>query len=172
MSFNPAQHGVKDFDCCSQSQNNFLRRTAKRQQRHHYTQLHVAITADPKPAPEPVLGFYALNAHTIALNQLPAVHFAHPPRSGYIPAAFLSHLAVDYRYQGQGLGRILLVDALQQVKVASTLLGLRVVVLDVQDDGDAVAIQRRLNFYLGMGFQAFLSQPLRLFFNLAVLDSR
>ena len=101
-AFEPGRHDTKNFGCGSDSQDNFLRRTAKRQQRDGYTRLYVATDA-------------ALRA----------------PRSNLIPGVFLSHLAVDRNHQGQGLGRILLVDAMQQCQRAGQILGVRLMVLDV-----------------------------------------
>jgi hypothetical protein len=40
-AFDPGLHDTKDFRCGSDSQDNFLRRTAKRQQRDGYTRLYV-----------------------------------------------------------------------------------------------------------------------------------
>lgn len=97
-------HHTKAFRCGSDSQDNFLRRTAKRQQRDGYTQ-----TGEPRAC----LGFYAINAHTIGLADVPFDAAQGAPRSNLIPGVFLSHLAVDGRQQGKGLGRILLVDAIQ-----------------------------------------------------------
>ena len=76
-AFDPGLHDTKDFRRGSDSQDNVLRRTAKRQQRDGYTRLYVAC---------------------------------------------LSHLAVDGRQQGKGLGRILLVDAMQQCQRAGQIL--------------------------------------------------
>jgi hypothetical protein len=42
-AFDPGLHDTKDFRCGSDSQDNFLRRTAKRQQRDGYTRLYVAL---------------------------------------------------------------------------------------------------------------------------------
>jgi GNAT superfamily N-acetyltransferase len=56
------------------------------------------------------------------------------PRSNLIPGVFLSHLAVDRKHQGQGLGRILLVDAMQQCQRARQILGVRLMMLDVAAD--------------------------------------
>ena len=48
-AFDPGLHNTKDFRCGSDSQDNFLRRTAKRQQRDGYTRLYVATDATGLP---------------------------------------------------------------------------------------------------------------------------
>ena len=41
-AFDSGLHDTREFSCGSDSQDNFLRRTAKRQQRDGYTRLYVA----------------------------------------------------------------------------------------------------------------------------------
>ena len=132
--FDPGLHDTKDFRCGSDSQDNFLRRTAKRQQRDGYTRLYVATDAAQVAEPRFCLGFYAINAHAIGVADVPADAVdavPRAPRSNLIPGVFLSHLAVDGRHQGKGLGRILLVDAMQQCQRAGQILGVRLMLLDV-----------------------------------------
>ena len=71
--------------------------------------------------------------------------------------------------QGQGLGRILLADALRRTALISEELGIAVVILDVLEDGDKTAIAKRLRFYDAMGFLAFPTQPMRLFLSTATI---
>jgi GNAT superfamily N-acetyltransferase len=132
-----------------------LRRTARRQQRDGYTRLFVATTASESAEPRVVLGFYAINAHAIGTADLPAEAAPRPPRSNLIPAVFLSHLAVDQRHQGQGLGRILLVDALLQCQRVGQILGVRLL----------------HRFYAAMGFKPLPSRPERLFLPLRAFPS-
>ncbi|MFM9104238.1 MAG: GNAT family N-acetyltransferase, partial [Cyanobium sp.] len=124
-AFDPGLHDTKDFRCGSDSQDNFLRRTAKRQQRDGYTRLYVATDAAQVDEPRACLGFYAINAHATGVADVPSDAAPRAPRSNLIPGVFLSHLAVDRRHQGQGLGRILLVDAMQQCQRAGQILGVR-----------------------------------------------
>jgi GNAT superfamily N-acetyltransferase len=121
-AFDPGLHDTKDFRSGSDSQDNFLRRTAKRQQRDGYTRVYVATDAAQAAEPRPCLGFYAINAHAIGVAEIPGDAAPRPPRSNLIPGVFLSHLAVDGRVQGKGLGRILLVDAMQQCQRAGHML--------------------------------------------------
>jgi GNAT superfamily N-acetyltransferase len=123
-AFDPDLHDTKDFRCGSDSQDNVLRRTAKRQQRDGYTRLYVA---------------------------------------------FLSHLAVDGRLQGKGLGRILLVDAMQQCQRAGQILGVRLMVLDVAGTAGEAERARLHSFYTSMGFRPLPGRPERLFLSLSAL---
>ncbi|MEE9209482.1 MAG: GNAT family N-acetyltransferase, partial [Kiloniellales bacterium] len=61
-------------------------------------------------------------------------------------------IAADVEAQGQGLGRLLLADALKRVAAVSRNIGIFAVVLDVLDDGAAGAIEKRRRFYEAFGF--------------------
>jgi GNAT superfamily N-acetyltransferase len=168
-AFDPGLHDTKNFRCGSDSQDNVLRRTAKRQQRDGYTRLTVATDAAQTGEPRACLGFYAINAHAIGVADRPSDAAPQPPRSNLIPGVFLSHLAVDGRQQGKGLGRILLVDAMQQCQRAGQILGVRLMVLDgAGAAGDAERV-RLHSCHVSMGFRPLPGRPERLFLSLSAL---
>ena len=168
-AFAPDRHDTKGFRCGSASQENFLRRTARRQQRDGYTRLFVATSAEDSAESRVVLGFYAINAHAIGTADLPAEAAPRAPRSNLIPAVFLSHLAVERKHQGQGLGRILLVDALQQCQRVEAILGVRLLLLDVAVEGGEEVRAHLHTFYAAMGFKPLPGHPERLFLSLRSL---
>jgi GNAT superfamily N-acetyltransferase len=170
QAFDPGLHDSKDFRCGSDSQDNFLRRTAKRQQRDGYTRLYVATDAAQTAEPRACLGFYAINAHAIGVAEVPGDAAPRPPRSKLIPGVFLSHLAVDGRHQGKGLGRILLVDAMQQCQRAGQILGvLRLMLLEVTGAAGEAERARLHSFYASMGFRPLPGRGERLFLSLSAL---
>ncbi|MCS5698838.1 GNAT family N-acetyltransferase [Cyanobium sp. FGCU-52] len=166
-AFAPDRHDTKGFRCGRASQENFLRRTARRQQRDGYTRLLFATSAEDSAESRVVLGFYPINAHAIGTADLPAKAAPRAPRSHLIPAVFLSHLAVDRKHQGQGLGRILLVDALQQCQRVEAILGVRLLLLDVAAEGGEEVRTRLHRFYAEMGFKPLPGHPERLFLSLS-----
>jgi GNAT superfamily N-acetyltransferase len=168
-AFDPGQLDTKDFRCGNDSQDNFLRRTAKRQQRDGYTRLYVATDATNAGEPRACLGFYAINAHAIGLADVPSEAAPRAPRSNLIPGVFLSHIAVDGRQQGKGLGRILLVDALQQCQRAGQILGVRLMLLDVAGAAGQAERARLHSFYASMGFRPLPGRPERLYLSLSSL---
>jgi len=168
-AFDPDLHATKDFRCGSNSQDNVLRRTAKRQQHDGYTRLYVATDAAQTDEPRVCLGFYAINAHAIEVAEVPCEAAPRAPRSNLIPGVFLSHLAVDGRQQGKGLGRILLVDAMQQCQRAGQILGVRLMLLDVAGTAGAAERARLQSFYASMGFRPLPGRPERLFLSLSAL---
>jgi GNAT superfamily N-acetyltransferase len=167
--FDPGRHDTKDFRCGSNSQDNFLRRTAKRQQRDGYTRLYVATDAVQAGEPRACLGFYAINAHAIGVADVPPDAARRALRSNLIPGVFLSHLAVDRRHQAQGLGRILLVNAMQQCQRAGQILGVRLMLRDVAADAGESERARLQRFYASMGFRPLPGRQERLFLSLSAL---
>ena len=73
-------------------------------------------------------------------------------RHSEVPATLLSMLGVDQSFQGQGIGKMLLADALRRSLAASKLVASQCIVLDVLDDADAVQFARRAAFYEALGF--------------------
>jgi len=116
-----------------------------------------------------VIGFYALNAHSVDFTELPSRHARTRPSHGAIPAAFISMIGVDKRYAGQGYGGDLLADALLRIVQAADRIGIAVVILDVLDDGNPDLVQRRKALYLRYGFEPLPSIPLRLFLPVAAI---
>ena len=156
----PAKHERAAFSCGVARLDNFLQRTARKQQAADFTRVRVLV----EDGKSPILGYYALNAHALETVDNPPPDLArHAPRSGSVPAVYLSMIAVDQHEQGRGFGRILLADALDQAVSASERIGIKAVVLDVIEDGGPEVTDRRRAFYLAMGFQPFPSKPTRLF---------
>lgn len=168
-AFDPGLHNTKDFRCGSHSQDNCLRRTAKRQQRDGYTRLYVATDAAQVDEPRACQGFYAINAHAIGVADVLSDAALRGPRSNLIPGVFLSHLAGDGRQQGKGLGRILLVDALQQCQRAGQILGVRLMLIDIAGAAGDAERARLHSFYASMGFRPLPGRPERLFLSLRAL---
>jgi len=73
-----------------------------------------------------------------------------------VPVVLIGRLAVDRRVRGQGLGAMLLVDALRRSLQISEQVGIRAVEVDAFDDAAR-------NFYLKFGFRSLLDDPRHLF---------
>lgn len=155
----PQKHDRAAFSCGTERLDNFLKRTARKHQAGDFSRVWVA-TGGGRPD---ILGFYAMNAYSLEGDDLPAHLTRNAPRHGGIPAVYLSMIAVDGRRQGQGLGRILLADALRRAAAAADHIGIKAVVLDVIEDGGPEAAEKRRVFYASMGFVPLPSRPLRMF---------
>ena len=104
-------HDRKAFDCGEQSLNDWLARMALQQQRKNYARTRVAIDTS---APKRILGYSALVAHEIDTRNFPSDRSL-PKR---LPCVLLGRLAVDSGAQGLGIGRVLLLDAIERTRTA------------------------------------------------------
>lgn len=79
-----------------------------------------------------VLGYFTLSMATVLANdvreQLPAKLPRYP-----LPVALIGRLAVDERARGRRLGEALLLDAMERIAEASTMLGCVGVIVDALD---------------------------------------
>lgn len=157
--FDPDIHDRAAFSCGTDQIDNFLKLTAKKHQKGDYTRVWVAVGEDDKR----IWGFYAINAHSIEVEEFPEKYQKKAPNHDSVPAAYISTFGVDRDFQGQGVGQILLADCLIKIAQISNEIGLHAVVLDVLDNGKADEVGRRKNFYERAGFQSFPSMPLRIF---------
>jgi len=103
-----------------------------------------------------IVGFYSLNSFTLAIADLPSELAKHLPRYDLIPAALIGRLARDQRVRGEGLGDLLLADAVRRVIDASSSLAIFAIVVEATDEKAAA-------FYRSFGFTPSPSRPLRLF---------
>lgn len=103
-----------------------------------------------------IAGYYTLSATSILAADFPGSFLRRLPRYPSLPGILLGRLAVDSRYQGQGLGRRLLVDALRRAREVTSEIGALVVVVDALHEAAA-------QFYQGFGFERFEDTPLHLF---------
>ena len=103
-----------------------------------------------------VVGFYSLGAFTLALDDLPPALAGRLPRYDAIPAALIGRLARDLRVRGQGMGDLLLADAIRRILGAAQSLAVFAIVVEAKDAAAA-------RFYREFGFTVFPSRPNRLF---------
>lgn len=101
-----------------------------------------------------VVGYYCIATGSVRLEEVPRAIRGDMPSS--VPVILLGRLAVDAGYQGRGIGRGLLRDALLRALHLSQSVGCRAVVVHALDE-DAAA------FYAGFGFIAFPAGGLTFF---------
>jgi ribosomal protein S18 acetylase RimI-like enzyme len=105
-------------------------------------------------AEKQVAGYYTFAAASIPLGELPESLAKRLPRYPSLPAGLIGRLAVDRGYQRQGLGALLVVDAVARAMRAEPAI--YALIVDAKDDNAAA-------FYTRLGFNRFLSQNNRLF---------
>ena len=105
-----ASHRRAEFGCGNEALDRYLHRQAGQDARRLVAAVFVLYDAEA----DLIAGYYTLNASSIAPTDLPAELARKLPRYEALPAVLLGRLAVDARYQGQGLGALLLFDALKR----------------------------------------------------------
>lgn len=160
----PAQHDRAAFSCGIGQVDNFFRRTAHKLAKAG--NVHTFVMVGPESE---LIGFYATNAHVIDYTELPDRFARTRPAHGSIPAAYVSMIGVDSRFQGRGHGSDLLVDCLTRLAGAADALGIAVVMLNVLDCGDPGQVAKRLALYNSYGFVPLPSDGLRLFMPMAMV---
>jgi GNAT superfamily N-acetyltransferase len=94
-----------------------------------------------------VLGYYTLSVAEIDAGELPAGVLGGLPRYPMLPATRLGRLAVDKRFQRQGWGEYLLIDAMHRAFENTQIVGSVALIVDVKEDAR--------DFYLRFGFIEF-----------------
>ncbi|WP_229490915.1 GNAT family N-acetyltransferase [Pseudoduganella namucuonensis] len=144
------------FDCGVEILNSWLQRRALKNQASGASRTFVACDG-PR-----VAGYYSLASSAIRLNAAAGTLRRNMPDP--IPVVLLGRLAVDLRFQGEGLGRALLHDAGLRVLQAAKTIGIRgLLVHAVNDDVRA--------FYQKLGFAASPLDPMTLMITLADLSA-
>lgn len=154
----PDKHDRAAFSCGIEQVDNFFKKTANKLAKADNLRVYVMISPEGD-----LIGFYALNAHSVDYSELPVKYAKTRPGHGNIPASYISMIGVDERFAGQGYGGDLLIDGLTRIAKAAEAIGIAIVMLDVLDCGNADLVQRRKALYTGYGFTPIQSNELRLF---------
>lgn len=160
------RHDRNGFDCGIEALNLWLRQTALQHQTKGISRTFVAAPADARAVEAyhaagysdigeaSILGYYALaSAFVLAEDLAPEVGKRYPRQ---IPVTRLGRLAVCSGLQGQGLGRLLLADAVARSRNVALSVGSAGIFVDAKDE-------RAARFYAQYGFTACSEQPLKLF---------
>jgi predicted GNAT family N-acyltransferase len=125
-----SSHKIKEFTCGSPMLDNYLKHQASQDIKKKLTACFVYTEHEVNL----VKGYYTLSNNSIPSNLIPVSFRKQIPKSySSIPATLLGRLAVDIKYQGQGMGKALLIDALKRSFLISKSIGSFAVVLDPLD---------------------------------------
>jgi ribosomal protein S18 acetylase RimI-like enzyme len=148
-----ARHQTADFTCGKESLDRYLHKHAVRNQQLGYGRTYVAISSE---SPLQIDGYYTISMSSVQFTHLPeALQFAGMPKYP-MPVAHLGCLAVRSSCQGQGLGNLLLIDAMSRMISGAQIVAARAI--------EVVALDERVaQWYATFGFKAFKDAPLHLF---------
>ncbi len=124
---------------------------------------HLSVTRVLADSEGTLAGYYTLATGQVDFSELPAEVIRRLPRR-VLPVAVLAWLGVDQRFQGQGLGRLLLAQALRDCYDAGRTFAFIAVILDCVDDAAKA-------FYQRFDFRELPGHPYRLFLSAQQLDA-
>ncbi len=121
------QHRLEDFDCGREELNRFLWRYAAQNQQAGAAMTYVGLVG------ETVVGYHTLAVGHVTREEAPerlSKGLARHP----VPIMLLARLAVDRRWQGQGVGKALLRDAMLRTLQAADIAGIRALIVHAKDE--------------------------------------
>jgi predicted GNAT family N-acyltransferase len=146
----PSVHRREEFSCESPELTEFLRTRARKDAKARASACFVMV---PIESPGRIAGFYTLSATSIKLETVPTDLVKKLPRYPRLPATLLGRLARDSEFKGQGIGGLLMVDALKRAYESSSVIGSIAMVVDPKGD-------RASKFYADFGFRPLNDQKM------------
>lgn len=153
-----SSHNRSDFNCGHQNLNQYLKEYAGQDMKRKLSVCFVWYES------KKIKGFYTISSLSIPNSGLPE-KFAKILSKSYpeLPVILVGRLAIDLKFQGKGLGKLLLVDALyRSFYLTQNKIGSVAVVIDPIDTSSR-------NFYLKFGFIE-LPESKRLFLPMKTIE--
>ena len=148
-----SSHDRTGFDCGVPALNRYLRETARQHIAKGIAKTFVLVE-DTDGTLKPVLGFFTMSLCQVLASAIPPKWAKRLPRQ--IPAMRLGRLAVARARQREGLGKVLLVEAIYKVAAVASAAGGIGLFVDAKDQAAA-------DFYSHFGFEPTPTEPLTLF---------
>ena len=125
------KHNRKDFDCGKELLNDYLKTQAGQDVKRKLSVCFVLTDSETKV----IQGYYTLSNSSIPLSSFSEQIKKKLPKSyKSIPTTLLGRLATDKKYQGNGIGKFLLIDALKRSYGISNEIGSFGIIVDPTDD--------------------------------------
>lgn len=147
------------FDCGVKPLNDFIQRYARQNQKLSIGVTYVAVLPDDNK----ILGYYTLSSGDILFENIPKTIKKKLPRYP-IPVARIGRLATDLSVRGQGIGKLLLIDAFSRILRISEELGIHGIEVDAKDENAK-------RFYQSFGFEELLDDDLHLYISLKTIKA-
>lgn len=138
-----ASHHDRDgFACGVDSLDRYLRIQASQDVRRKANGVFILIEPDH---PSIVLGYYTLCATGLPQGEVPEAARKHAPRYPLVSATLVGRLAISQTRQGEGLGALLLADAVRRAYASAGTVGSSMLIVDALNE-------RAAAFYQANGF--------------------
>lgn len=135
-------HKKKEFSCGNKMMDNYLQKQASQDVKRKLSACFVINDSGENR----IKGYYTLSNNSIPLDMVPNVFRKQLPKSySSIPTTLLGRLAIDSMFHGQGIGKLLLIDALKRSYIISKSIGSFAVIVDPIDEQAEI-------FYTKYGF--------------------
>lgn len=145
------KHDRAAFSCGEPKLDTWFQKQAGQDDRRNLARVFVAVDEQLD-----VVGFYSVSAFTLSLDEVPDDLAAKLPRYDQIPAALIGRLARHERWRGQGVGEVLIADALNRIVNLAREIGVYAIVVDAKN-------LKASEFYQSFGFIPLPLHPRRLF---------
>lgn len=137
-----SKHKKSNFSCGKEMLDNYIHKQANQDIKRKLSTCFVI----KDPQTDLIKGYYTLSNNSIPLEFVPHEIQKKLPKSyKSIPTTLLGRLAIDNKYQGQGIGKLILIDALKRSYELSKSIGSFAVIVDPID-------QEAEQFYEKYGF--------------------
>jgi ribosomal protein S18 acetylase RimI-like enzyme len=146
-----ARHNRAAFSCGVALLDKYLQTQASQDLKKNLTAVYV-LTPDGAT----IAGYYTLSAYSVRLDKIPEEIARKLTRMPEVPATLVGRLARSSAFHGQGIGEILLTDALKRSLANSKYVASWTVIVDAKN-ANAIA------FYKKYGFMEIPATPDRLF---------
>ncbi|MEX2121973.1 MAG: GNAT family N-acetyltransferase [Pirellulales bacterium] len=146
-------HERGEFRCGKPPLDDFLRSLVSQYEKRNLGRTYVAVR--PGENDNRVWGYYTLASGSVSFQNIPKKAARKLPKHP-LPVALLGRLAVDQAAQGQGLGEVLLIDALKRCLELSDRMGIHAVEVHAIDPPAK-------GFYEKYGFVPLLDSELHLY---------
>ncbi len=154
-----AHHERAGFTCGIENLDNYLRMYAGQDMRRRANSVFVLVD---RREPARVLGYYTLCATSLPHGDVPIAARKHVPRYPLVSATLVGRLAVSAARQDQGLGALLLADAVRRAYASAGTVGSSMLVVDAISEQAAA-------FYEANGFVR-LPDSLRLVLPMSAIE--
>ena len=126
-----ANHRKNEFSCGKEMLDDYLYKQANQDIKR---KLSACFVLNDKET-DLLKGYYTLASNSIAQELIPVEFQKRLPNSyKSIPTTLLGRLAIDHRFQKQGIGKLLLIDALKRSYEISKTIGSYAVIVDPIDE--------------------------------------
>lgn len=125
----PKRHNRTGFDCGAEPLNRYLKTQAGQ---HRVKGIATTFVLVDSERPSWILGYYSLSAASLAFERLTETDRKGLPAYP-VPAVRIGRLATSVSARGQGLGALLLQNALKRILQARNTLGVHAVIVEAKD---------------------------------------